>query len=107
MGLFDETITYRYTCSDCNFTFDHSATFSDHSKISNLCEKCGGHLIFKAVDYNPHTTVDMDQPKTVGTLAEKNSKEREKRGESLENPNKRYNKEILKNPQKYIMTGKT
>lgn len=107
MGLFDEPITYEYYCIDCDRSFQKTATFAEHAEFEPTCDECGQKMCFKAVDYNPHATNDMHgEPKTLGALAEKNSKQREKEGKSIEHPHKRYNKKILDNPEKYIMTGK-
>lgn len=107
MGLFDEEITYEYYCLDCDRSFQKTATFAEHAEFEPMCDHCAAKMCFRAVDYNPHATVDMQgEPKTLGALAEKNSKQREKEGLSNENPRKRYDKSVLKNPERYIMTGK-
>ena len=105
MGLFDEKITYLYTCHKCDISFEFSGLFSEHAEIEN-CKECGEKLKFTATDYNTHATIDIQKPKTLGSLGEANSKKREKEGQSIEHPHKTYDREILKNPKRYIETGK-
>jgi hypothetical protein len=87
--------------------------------------KCPEHIIYYRQKYNrifstPTVMVDTNQPKTIGSLADKNTREREKRG--LNKPSKKQPRpfwrphhdkprtDLLKKTpaqlEKYIYTGK-
>jgi len=110
MGLFDEDITYEYSCTNCNYCKCISTTLAKHSLIEN-CPDCNGHLNFIATDYNVSNAIDINKPKTVGSLAEKNTEDRIKRGQSVRSDvrQKLRDFDIVKDPNKgkrYIETGK-
>ncbi|MFA5669973.1 MAG: hypothetical protein WC967_12060 [Balneolaceae bacterium] len=119
MGLFDEPITQIYECSSCGVSFSTERFLSQDILVS--CPNCNKNTlkwIRNVIGLS--VSIDTKIPKTLGTLAEKNSREKEKRGESIDDrpdakdvpwwrregdKGRRPNLKILKNPIKYIETG--
>ena len=58
-----------YICDDCNYNFDITQRFED--PILKECPKCKGKVYQDLVGI--HTSV-ISEPKTIGQLAERNSK---------------------------------
>jgi len=104
-GIKDIEIHRNYKCDNCKYCFGIKQTASE--KWKKKCPKCKKHLLFISDSWdNMSTIVDFGTPKTVGSLAEHNTKKMIKE-DKLENKAKaKTNYNILKDPAKYIETGK-
>lgn len=114
MSLMDLEVDRVYECDECDAQIAVTQKVSDDFlKTCPFCELDG--LFMKHADCRLNTSIDLNQPTTLGSLAEKNTEEKIKRGEMkpAEAPTpwwrkgKKRNFDILKNPTKYIIEGKT
>jgi len=116
MSILDVEIYRIYRCCACQGEIGYAQKPTDDwIKTCPLCNK-DELLLHKAIS-NISTIVGFNDPKTLGALAEKNSREREKQGLSNkgikdkgEKPwwrkNSKINFDVLKNPNRYIEQGK-
>lgn len=105
--------TYDYECENCGHTFEHYQSFSE--KNLRKCPECKKSKLIRLIGMGCHCHVE--NVTTVGQLGERNFKKLGKYGvDNLAEQNKdmiehkkaiRRNKEILKNPKKYIEEGRT
>lgn len=115
MGKNDKWIITRvYECKSCEsvVAFEESAS----KAFRKRCPVCNKHaLLLKEGISNLSIFVDSTRPKTLGALAEKNTEDKLKRGESIEDPlrkkpfwrkSNKINYKVLSNPGKYVQTGK-
>lgn len=102
-----------YECKACGH--EYIAEEKCSAKFRRKCPCCNKHRLFlKSADSGMMVGVDTIKGKTVGSVAEQNTKRREKEGYVEKQPSKpwwRKNKkrvdiDVLKNPSKYIATGK-
>jgi putative FmdB family regulatory protein len=112
---FKNSTVYRiYKCDNCKYEFDIIQTISD--KWKKKCPNCKKNQLFiKEAQLNMSLIIDSQIPKTVGTLAEKNTEKLSKQGKiDLKSKKKskpfwrdkdKINYNILKNPEKYVSTG--
>jgi putative FmdB family regulatory protein len=63
-------LTYEYECTNCKDVFEIRQSIKD--KPLTCCQKCEQETLQRVI-YPPHSVIDKS-PKTVGTLAEQNSK---------------------------------
>jgi len=114
--VFECTVNRIYKCDKEECGIEIAVTQSSSDPWIKICPNCKKESLYiRSGKANIGINVDASQPKTVGTLAEKNAKDMVKRGESIE-PDMRhktltkdgykYDFSILKNPKKYIMEGK-
>jgi putative FmdB family regulatory protein len=102
--------TYDYACEKCNNIVEIFHSMFD--KTEKKCEECGTILI-KQISV---PTMVIEKGRTIGAIAEENTKRALKEGKippghekkpprPWYRPKDKINKDILKNPQKYIRTG--
>lgn len=114
----DSTIVRTYKCTKCGGKSTYEQKISANFK--KKCQFCKtNNLVIFETSSSLSVGVDLNQPKTLGTLAEKNRTKLERRGEISKHEAKgmrkdppwwRKNKKrpdmsILKNPKKYIEKG--
>lgn len=113
MGLFDQEMYRQYKCDSCGIIIGRKEKVSD--PWLKKCPHCEKETLFiHSGSLNLSIFIDADKPKTLGSLAEKNTKEKIKSGE-LEPTKKKskpfwrksdkINYDILKNPDRYIKEG--
>jgi putative FmdB family regulatory protein len=113
-------ITYEYECTNCKDVFEARQSIKDKPLVK--CEKCGKKTLLRVI-YPPSNLIDKT-PRTVGTLAEQNSKkhkghlneieakkteERKKTEPWYGRMSKDKKKDLAKNPHKidrFIREGK-
>lgn len=109
MGLKDMTVYRVYACTECKA--EMACTQGIYDDFEKECPCCGDKdgLVIVRADIGVSMVVDATKPKTLGSLAEKNRETRQKRGEETEGfrKKKKRNFDILKDPIKYIQTGRT
>lgn len=119
--LKDLVIYREYRCTECQHLLSKAQKATED--FLHKCPSCNDEngLVIESADTGLQVTVGLQQPKTVGALAEKNRAVKEKRGEispkeargmreTKNIPWWRKNKKkpdmsILKNPAKYIEKG--
>jgi hypothetical protein len=117
-SFFDSTVHRIYACenSECEAKIHCEETVKDPwQKVCPFCNQ--ESLILESANLAAPAFIDLKQPKTVGSLGEKNYekavKEGKKTGVEREGrtpfwrKNKKINYNVLKNPNKYINTGYT
>ena len=115
-GIWDSRITRLYKCTNSECECEISYTQKASEKFKKKCPFCHDRsLVIKESECNIGCFVDNKSPKTLGMLANKNAEEKAKRGELTEGfkgkppcwrKSHKINYDILKNPKKYISTGK-
>jgi hypothetical protein len=119
MGIFDSTIVRYYRCTDEKCQGEICVEEKVKDDWQTKCPFCGlESLILDRADSNISIFMDYSKPKTIGALAEQNTKEKIKTGEMEQiqkeerknlpfwRKSKKINYQVLKNPQKYIREGK-
>ncbi|TXT66086.1 MAG: hypothetical protein BAJALOKI3v1_50086 [Promethearchaeota archaeon] len=107
---------YRvYRCCNCKAEIGINQLASDDwFKNCPMCKQ--DELIIKSAKLSINTIVDGQTPQTIGSLADKNRDIKLKNGEIKEKKkpprpwwrkSDKINFDILKNPRRYIETGKT
>ena len=98
------TVTRVYKCCKCEgmIAVEQQAS-EDFLKDCPFCKK--PELLIESGHTNLSFVVDLNKPKTVGALAEKNRKYAINEGLYDKKTKKKYNYDILKNPNKYIAEG--
>jgi predicted RNA-binding Zn-ribbon protein involved in translation (DUF1610 family) len=116
MSIGDASVTRLYGCESCECEIAYKQLVKE--KWKKKCPMCGKHtLVLKSADISMNVLFDVSVPKTLGSLAEHNSKKKvseegkDALGKPKEVPWWRKNKKkvdfsVLKNPQKYIQEGK-
>lgn len=116
-GFFDSVIRRIYSCEnkDClaKVGYDQKIT-ANFKKKCPVCKK--NTLLLYSGELNTCIIMDSKQPKTIGSLGEKNYQNAEKEGKDIfkrKNAkipfwrnDRQVNIDALKNPSKYIETGK-
>ena len=98
------TVTRVYKCSKCDGVI---AVDQDASEcFLRDCPFCHQEeLLIESGHMNISFVIDLNKPKTVGALAESNKKYAINEGLYDKKTKKKYNYDILKNPNKYIVEG--
>lgn len=116
-SLFDAEVYRVYKCTDdtCDASIGVTQAAKDPWLIKcPFCEK-DTLVIHSGSLKNIHTLVGVNSPTTLGSLAEQNTLEKKKKGESTKREggfkpwwrkDDKVNFNILKNPKRYIETGK-
>lgn len=110
MSWLDQEIYRIYRCSECSAEIGINQLAKDDWITE--CPICGKEsmLIKSGQSKGVSLCSDTKTPKTLGMLAEKNRDNKEKRGEDtsgfVKTKRPKYNFDILKNPKRYIETGK-
>jgi putative FmdB family regulatory protein len=111
-NFFDSSIERTYECLSCKHKFCVVQKLKD--KWKKRCPSCKKHeLVITDSNTNVQTMVDVNKPKTLGCLADKNRDRKEKLGETTEGMRKKpfwrkdykINYNILKDPNKYVKKG--
>ena len=118
MSAFDSEINRIYKCTnkECNCLLSFSQKPTDSWKVK--CPLCKQKtLLLESATSNISVFIGMNIPKTIGSLAEKNTEQRKKDGLSMEDPllktkrpfwrkdKKKIDYAILNNPTRYILEG--
>lgn len=64
-------ITYVYECSNCEHTFEYEQSIKDKPRV--VCPKCKKHKLYRVICPPLHVSV-TGAPKTLGSLADFNTK---------------------------------
>ena len=98
------TVTRVYKCSSCEgvIAVDQEAS-EEFIRDCPFCKK--EELLIESGHMNISVFVDLNKPKTIGALAEKNSRYAINEGLYYKKTKKKYNYDILKNPNKYVAEG--
>lgn len=120
MSILDSYIKRIYRCSrkQCDAVVEYNQKFGeDFMTKCPFCEKSS--LLLESADCGISVLMELSKPKTLGTLAEQNGKELEKTEEYHKKQEEKKKKrpfwrkntdkcdfKVLKNPSKYIETGK-
>jgi hypothetical protein len=114
MSIAESTVDRVYECLCCKaeISVKQLATEGFHKECP-LCEK--DELVIKSARSSVNIQIEPNSPKTMGMIAQKNTREMEKEqkvppGTTQKTPwwrkEKKINYDILKNPTKFIETGK-
>lgn len=105
---------YDYHCDECGHDKEVVQSMADDHLVE--CPRCGGS--WRRLIPNSITTLNGTAPRTLGTLAEHNARDRERSGVGIPDTFKhqapevpwretrKINRRVLKNPRKYIRTGR-
>jgi hypothetical protein len=116
MSIFDSDITRIYKCTN----IECEGIISCKQKVKDdwikTCPFCGkDELVIESGEINMSIMFDLNKPKTLGMVSQKNADRKIKEGNLTFNAdkkkvpfwrkNKKINYDILKNPNRYIAEG--
>lgn len=112
MSIADATTNRTYKCDQCSYEFTLRQQIKD--KWKKKCPNCGKNKLYLlSADISVSASIDTKKAKTVGFQADLNTERMAKEGTLPEGPKKPWyrkgrkpNLDVLKNPRKYVETGR-